>query len=81
MFNPSVERPIPLSQVPDIAWIPRRRQGRKLNKCTAFRWAQQGIAGVKLEVIQLAGTKCTSEQALARFFCRLTQEKINAPRT
>lgn len=74
MFDPTEERPIPLSQVRDLAWIPRRRRGAKLNISTPFRWAKDGVAGVRLEVIQLAGTKCTSEAALARFFSRLTEE-------
>ena len=75
MFNPTAEKPIPLSQVPDLAWLPRRRRGRKLNPSTPFRWAQHGLAGVKLEVIQLAGTKCTSEAALLRFFARLSRQE------
>jgi len=73
MFDPAVENPIPLTQVPKvIRWLPRRRRGRKLNIATVFRWAQRGLRGVRLETISIGGTKCTSEEALKRFFARLS---------
>lgn len=68
MFDPTLESPIPLLQVPNLPWLPVRRNGRPLHGSTVFRWAATGIRGVRLEVIQLAGTKCTSEAALQRFF-------------
>jgi hypothetical protein len=63
---------IPLTQVPALPFVPRRRRGKKLNVATVFRWAQQGIAGTKLEVIRFGGTLCTSKSALLEFFRRLT---------
>lgn len=72
MFDPSVENPIPLTRVPKVVrWLPGRRRGRKLNIATVFRWAQRGLRGVMLETISIGGTKCTSEEALKRFFARL----------
>jgi hypothetical protein len=65
---------IPLTQVPALPFIPRRRRGKKLNTATVFRWAQQGIAGTRLEVIRFGGTLCTSRSALLEFFRRLTPE-------
>ncbi len=60
--------PVPLSNVPDLACIPRRRGGRKLHKSTAFRWAKPGVRGIRLEVIRVGGTLCTTVAALQRFF-------------
>jgi hypothetical protein len=79
MFDPTTEPPIPLMEVPRIPWMPRRRGNRKVNISTVFRWAQRGLRGIKLETIQLGGTKCTSEAALQRFFASLTDAA--APQT
>ena len=40
---------------------------------TLFRWASKGLRGVRLEVIRIGGTQCTSVEALARFFHRLSE--------
>jgi len=71
-FDPSVETPLPLEQVPKISWLPRRRHGRKIDKSTLFRWVQHGLRGVRLEALRVGGTLCTSEAALKRFFARLS---------
>ncbi|TWU44143.1 hypothetical protein Q31b_16790 [Novipirellula aureliae] len=57
--------------------LPKVRNGKKLHLSTLFRWAQAGkIANdgmrVRLETIQVGGTKCTSLEAMQRFFDRLT---------
>jgi len=64
---------IPLSQVPDLPFIPRRRKGRKLSISAVYRWAQIGVGPdrVRLECVQFAGTKCTTIRALREFFARL----------
>lgn len=54
------------------AVLPRRRAGRKPHVATLYRWAQKGCRGVRLETIQIGGTKCTSVEALQRFFERLS---------
>ena len=73
MFDPAVEAPIPLTQVPTtVRWLPRRRAGKKPNIATIFRWAQRGLRGVRLETLRVGGTLCTSEEALKRFFQHLT---------
>ena len=53
--------------------IPKRRRGRKAATSTIYRWAKLGLKGVRLEVLQVGGTLCTSRQALERFFHRLTE--------
>jgi len=55
------------------ATLPHRRGGRPTHSATLFRWATEGLRGIKLEVVQVGATKCTSREALARFFARLTE--------
>ena len=69
----SSELPVPLSDVPSLPCIPRRRGGRKLHRSTPFRWAHAGVKGVHLEVIRVGGTLCTSVAALQRFFEQLAE--------
>lgn len=52
--------------------LPLRRGGKIINPATIYRWAQIGYRGTRLEVIQVGGTKCTSMEALQRFFDKLT---------
>ena len=54
--------------------LPRRRAGKRPHVCTLYRWSQRGCKGVLLETVQIGGTRCTSKEALARFFQRLTQD-------
>ncbi len=52
--------------------LPHRRGGRAVHVATLYRWAQRGVRGVILESLQVGGTKCTSLEALQRFFERLS---------
>jgi hypothetical protein len=72
IFDPSVETPIRLQDVPKLNWLPGRRSGSRLNVSTVFRWVQRGCRGVQLETIRIGGALCTSEEALKRFFARLS---------
>jgi Protein of unknown function (DUF1580) len=71
MIDTLVEKPITFSQA--AAELPRRRAGRKTAVSTLFRWTSEGCRGVILESIQVGGTRCTSREALQRFFERLSQ--------
>ena len=68
MFDPTVEPPIPLPDVPKLPWLRGVVAGRKLSFSTLHRWITRGLAGVKLEAVRVGGVLCTSEQALRRFF-------------
>ena len=59
--------------------VPRRRGGKHPNVATIYRWAQRGCKGIRLEYVQVAGTKCTSVEALQRFFDRLTNPDAAPP--
>jgi hypothetical protein len=52
--------------------LPRRRRGRKTHVSCMYRWTKIGCRGVVLESIQVGGTRCTSKEALTRFFERLS---------
>jgi hypothetical protein len=53
--------------------LPRRRRGRKVHVSCVYRWSTAGCKGTVLETIQVGGTRCTSREALQRFFERLSQ--------
>ncbi|MCC7421910.1 MAG: DUF1580 domain-containing protein [Planctomycetaceae bacterium] len=69
-IDPSVEEAITLPQATKL--LPHRRGGKKANVATLYRWTSTGCKGVKLEFIQIGGSRCTSREALHRFFERLT---------
>jgi len=60
------ESVFPLAETPKH--VPPRRGGKRLHQSTPFRWAKHGVRGVRLETIRIAGSLCTSVEALQRFF-------------
>src|SRR3954452_21551908 len=70
MIDAATETLLTLAQA--AAELPRRRQGRKTHVSTLYRWTVSGCRGVVLESIQIGATRCTSREALNRFFDRLT---------
>ena len=79
MINLSEETVISLTEAAKL--LPRRRGDRVVHVATLYRWAQRGLKGIRLEIIQIGGTKCTSIEALQRFFDRLSGDSPNpAPR-
>ena len=81
MIDLASERPIPLGSCPKALahMIPDRNDGsggargsKKIHISTVHRWASRGLRGVRLETICCGGVRCTSAQALQRFFERLS---------
>ncbi|MGO8902389.1 MAG: DUF1580 domain-containing protein [Isosphaeraceae bacterium] len=70
MIDSVGENLITLAQAADE--LPRRRRGRKVHVSCLYRWSTAGCRGVVLESIQVGATRCTSRQALQRFFERLS---------
>jgi hypothetical protein len=70
MFDPTEERPIPLSRAAKLSLMPMR-DDKPPHPTTLLRWCLQGIRGVRLESMVCGGMRCTSEQAIRRFFERL----------
>ena len=58
--------------------LPRRRKGKKIHVSCIYRWSTVGCRGVVLETIQVGGTRCTSREALERFFHRLSEPHQSA---
>jgi Protein of unknown function (DUF1580) len=62
-------------------WLPRRRKGRKVAASTLWRWASVGIAGIRLEVIFVGASRCTSKAALQRFFEKISEARSGGSTT
>jgi hypothetical protein len=71
MIDSNSETLLSLTQAAKI--LPRRRGNRPVHVSCMFRWTTSGCKGVILESIQIGGTRCTSKEALARFFECLTE--------
>lgn len=71
MIDPNTEYLISLTEA--AGHLPRRRAGKRAHVSCIYRWTTAGCRGVILESVQVGGTHCTSREALARFFRRLTQ--------
>lgn len=76
VFNESV---ITFSEASKL--LPRRRRGCKVHPSCIYRWYQAGLRSasgmiVRLEIVQIGGTKCTSKEALQRFFDRLQDRQL-----
>jgi hypothetical protein len=72
MIDPNAESLISLTEAAKN--LPRRRAGKKTHVSCIYRWTTSGCRGVVLESIQVGGTRCTSKEALSRFFCRLSRD-------
>ena len=69
MIDFETEEIVPLAAA--AKWLPSMR-GKAPHVCTLYRWTKAGVKGVRLEIIKIGGTTCTSREALARFFQQLT---------
>ena len=70
MIDPNTETVISLFDAAKS--MPCRRAGKKPHISCVYRWTTAGCRGIVLESIQIGGTRCTSKEALSRFFRRLT---------
>lgn len=69
----STETPIPLKVAAKNRLLrAKSRSGRGLNFSTIWRWTLRGVGGVRLEVVKVGSTTCTTEGAIVRFIERLT---------
>ena len=80
MIDVSAEHLISLAEAARL--LPARRAGKRPHVSCLYRWTTVGCRGVVLESVQIGGTRCTSREALERFFSALTaaaQGKASAP--
>lgn len=54
-----------------VRLLPKRREGKRPHVSCVYRWTTSGCRGVILESVQIGGTRCTSVEALQRFFAAL----------
>ena len=59
-------------------YVGKLKGGKALSFQTLFRWATKGCRGVVLESICIGGTRCTSKEALQRFFDGVTRARASA---
>lgn len=69
-IDPLTENAISLVEAAKL--LPRRRAGKRPHVSCVYRWTTAGCKGVVLESLQIGGTRCTSKEALLRFFERLS---------
>ena len=69
-IDPLTEHVVSLTQAARL--LPARRGGKRPHVSCLYRWTTSGCKGAILESIQVGGTRCTSKEALARFFEALT---------
>jgi hypothetical protein len=77
MIDPQTETLISLTAA--TKHFPARRAGKKPHVSCIYRWTKDGCRGVKLESVQVGGTRCTSREAIARFIQRLTEGAQGLP--
>lgn len=70
MIDPLSEEILTFAQAAER--LPRLQQDRPVHVSTLWRWAMQGLRGIKLETIKIGGPRVTSAQALQRFIAALS---------
>lgn len=61
---------IPLSRLPDF--LPPNRNGKKRHRSAVYRWAKDGVRGVRLQCWQLPDGLYTTLEAVNAFYQQLT---------
>ncbi|MDB5295719.1 MAG: hypothetical protein JWO31_1702 [Phycisphaerales bacterium] len=70
MIDLTSEDPITLRDATKLSFL--RRNGRRPNLATLYRWSQIGLKGHTLECVQIGASRCTTREAVLRFIERLT---------
>ena len=77
MIDITSEELIPFRELPD--YLPKQPSGKKLHLSACYRWKKQGVQGVRLETVFIAGCSYSSKQALNRFWQRVTEARDGKP--
>lgn len=72
MIDVRIESLIPLDEAAKLA---PGYHGRCASEATVRRWIRVGMRGVVLESVIAGGRRCTSRDAIQRFFTRLTEAR------
>ncbi|MBI3861134.1 MAG: DUF1580 domain-containing protein [Planctomycetia bacterium] len=65
------EELLPFSEAAKL--FPKNAKGKFPHVSQIYRYSNRGLRGVRLESLQCAGKRCTSREAVFRFFARLTE--------
>lgn len=68
-IDPTRERLVSMRRVPD--WFTAHAQ-EPLHRSAPYRWARQGIRGIRLPTVRIGGRRYTSEEAIAWWTAALT---------
>ena len=68
-----------LTQLRDEPFVPRRANGKKLDKSVMFRWASRGVRGQRLETLRTPSGLATTRSAVLRFFAGLSGVPADPP--
>jgi hypothetical protein len=70
MIDRTKEPAISLAEVTKLPEL--QRNGKRPHVATIFRWTTRGCRGVRLESIQIGGTRCSTLAAVRRFLDSLS---------
>src|SRR5438094_291072 len=69
MIDPLTEEILTFAQATQR--LPHLQRERPVHVSTLWRWAMQGLRGIKLDSLKIGGTRVTSAEALQRFIAAL----------
>ena len=75
VFRIDLERESVLSFRDAARYVGSLKGGRRVSLQTLWRWSTRGCRGAMLETICVGGARCTSKEALQRFFDQLTESR------
>jgi hypothetical protein len=78
MIDIRTERVFPLSELPGKA-AAMHPDGKKLSLSSLYRWAADGIHGVRLETVMVGGARHSSLEAYVRFVANVTTARDGRP--
>jgi hypothetical protein len=61
--------------------LPRIRAGKSPNPSTLWRWYKSGVRGVRLETCFVGGMRCTTREAIDRFFATINGQDLPRPQS
>jgi hypothetical protein len=70
MIDLQMEQPVTLAKSTRFSQL--RRDGRSPHVSQVYRWASKGLKGHVLETVVIAGSRCTTSEAVDRWIAVLT---------
>ena len=77
MIDARLEKLVTLEEAAQLA--PGIRPGKCASVAALRRWAKRGMRGIRLDTIIAGGRRCTSREAVQRFFELLTEAREPEP--